>query len=251
MALRSELYQRDKILLPTALFFRRLSPPVSISRRLRRSGWKAHVFSDRQRTVDGPSRPVPEGTCSRRRKSLQLGSQETEFSTVPTLANGPSSPPRCCSGAIGCPKGASPGDADLSTTRRGIAYDRAKVTPESLRASQVARPCKSRQCPDSREGSNDSTPDVIPRTASQIQAEPDEVACFEALLWRYTDKHFKTETEAYMHVGDLQGVLIPRFYAAVHVSTSKKNTREARQVFARVALGDTVRFGPFTLSQCG
>ncbi|SCN96787.1 uncharacterized protein FFE2_08598 [Fusarium fujikuroi] len=140
---------------------------------------KLKATSDRQRTVDGPSRPVPEGTRSRRRKSLQLGSQEAEFSTVPTLANGPSS-------------------------------------PESL--------AKSRQCPDSREGSDDSTPDVIPRTASQIRAEPDEVACFEALLWRYTDKHFKTETEAYMHVGDLQGVLIPRFYAAVRVSTSKKDT---------------------------
>ncbi|VTT76273.1 unnamed protein product [Fusarium fujikuroi] len=62
----------------------------------------------------------------------------------------------------------------------------------------------------------------------ELQAEPDEVARFEALLWRYTDKHFKTETEAYMHVGDLQGVLIPRFYAAVRVSTSKKNTREDR-----------------------
>lgn len=72
---------------------------------------------------------------------------------------------------------------------------------------------------------------MIPRTASQIRAEPDEVARFEALLWRYTDKHFKTETEAYMHVGGLQGVLIPRFYAAVRVSTSKKDTGEPDKCF--------------------
>ncbi|RKL46870.1 hypothetical protein BFJ72_g2610 [Fusarium proliferatum] len=87
-------------------------------------------------------------------------------------------------------------------------------------------PANPDSAPDSREGSEDSTPNVIPQTASQIRAEPDEVARFEALLWRYTDKHFKTETEAYMHMQDLQGVLIPRFYAAVRVSTSKKDTGE-------------------------
>ncbi|KLO83813.1 uncharacterized protein LW93_597 [Fusarium fujikuroi] len=72
----------------------------------------------------------------------------------------------------------------------------------------------------------DSTSDLLARTASQIRAEPDGVARFEALLWRYTDKHYKTETEAYMRMQDLQGVLIPRFYAAVLVATGKKNTRK-------------------------
>ncbi|VTT74605.1 unnamed protein product [Fusarium fujikuroi] len=181
----------SRSLKPTLCAYHALSSRLKL--KATRPGWKAHVFSDRQRTVDGPSRPVPEGTRSRRRKSLQLGSQEAEFSTVPTLANGPSSP-----------------ESPISLPNHFYG------TSQSL--------AKSRQCPDSREGSDDSTPDVIPRTASQIRAEPDEVACFEALLWRYTDKHFKTETEAYMHVGDLQGVLIPRFYAAVRVSTSKKDT---------------------------
>ncbi|KAF4438768.1 serine threonine- kinase fnkB [Fusarium acutatum] len=72
----------------------------------------------------------------------------------------------------------------------------------------------------------DSTADVIPRTTGHIRAEPDGLARFEALLWRFADKHFKTETEAYMRMQDLQGILIPKLYAVVRVVNSKENPRE-------------------------
>ncbi|CVK91267.1 uncharacterized protein FMAN_09410 [Fusarium mangiferae] len=72
----------------------------------------------------------------------------------------------------------------------------------------------------------DSTTNMMPRTACQIRDEPDGVARFEALLWTYTFKHFKTETEAYTRMQDLQGVLIPKFYAAVRLTTGVENTGE-------------------------
>ncbi|EWG38573.1 hypothetical protein FVEG_01763 [Fusarium verticillioides 7600] len=71
-----------------------------------------------------------------------------------------------------------------------------------------------------------STPGVIPRTASDIRDEPDGVARFEAALWRNADKAFKTETEAYTRMQDLQGVLIPKLYATVRVVTAKENKQE-------------------------
>ncbi|KAL7757396.1 hypothetical protein ACKLNR_011923 [Fusarium oxysporum f. sp. zingiberi] len=72
----------------------------------------------------------------------------------------------------------------------------------------------------------DSTPNVIPRTACHIRDEPDGIARFEAALWRDANKHFKTETEAYMRMHDLQGVLIPKLYAVVRVVTAKEDSRE-------------------------
>ncbi|KAL9566587.1 hypothetical protein ACKAV7_009502 [Fusarium commune] len=71
-----------------------------------------------------------------------------------------------------------------------------------------------------------STPDVIPRTASDIRDEPDGVARFEAALWRSANKHFKTQTEAYMRMRDHQGVLIPKLYAVLRVVTVKEDSRE-------------------------
>ncbi|KAI7762265.1 hypothetical protein LZL87_006660 [Fusarium oxysporum] len=71
-----------------------------------------------------------------------------------------------------------------------------------------------------------STPDVIPRTASDIRDEPDEVARFEAALWRSANKHFKTQTEAYMRMRYHQGVLIPKLYAVLRVVTVKEDSRE-------------------------
>jgi serine/threonine protein kinase len=70
-----------------------------------------------------------------------------------------------------------------------------------------------------------SKTDVIPRTTREIRDEPDGVARFEAELWRSAHNHFKTETEAYMRMQDLQGVLIPKLYAVVRVVT-KENSLE-------------------------
>ncbi|KAH7265499.1 uncharacterized protein BKA55DRAFT_685966 [Fusarium redolens] len=70
-----------------------------------------------------------------------------------------------------------------------------------------------------------SKTDVIPRTTREIRDEPDGVARFEAALWRSAHNHFKTETEAYMRMQDLQGVLIPKLYAVVRVVT-KENSLE-------------------------
>ncbi|KAF5590041.1 serine threonine kinase fnkB [Fusarium pseudoanthophilum] len=72
----------------------------------------------------------------------------------------------------------------------------------------------------------DEEPNVIPRTTSHIRSEPDGVARFEALLWRYANKHFNTETEAYMRMEDLQGVLIPKLYAVVRAVADKENADE-------------------------
>ncbi|KAF5621978.1 kinase-like domain protein [Fusarium sp. NRRL 52700] len=70
-----------------------------------------------------------------------------------------------------------------------------------------------------------ASPDVImPRTASDIRDEPDGVARFEAALWRNANNGFKTETEAYTRMRDLQGVLIPKLYAVVRLVTAKDNT---------------------------
>ncbi|KAF5966167.1 hypothetical protein FBULB1_11796 [Fusarium bulbicola] len=72
-----------------------------------------------------------------------------------------------------------------------------------------------------------SSPDVtVPRYASQLRDEPDGVAKFEAALWRNANNGFKTETEAYTRMQDLQGVLIPKLYAVVHVVTAKENTQQ-------------------------
>ncbi|KAG9499666.1 hypothetical protein J7337_008125 [Fusarium musae] len=71
-----------------------------------------------------------------------------------------------------------------------------------------------------------STPGVIPRIAIDIRDELDGVARFEAALWRNADKAFKTETEVYTRMQDLQGVLIPKLYATVRVVTAKENKQE-------------------------
>ncbi|KAF4495573.1 kinase-like domain [Fusarium agapanthi] len=72
----------------------------------------------------------------------------------------------------------------------------------------------------------DKTVDLIPRTTSYIREGPDGVARFEALIWRYADKHFKTETEAYTRMQDLQGVHIPKLYAVVRVVPDEENTQD-------------------------
>ncbi|KAF5019466.1 hypothetical protein F66182_8526 [Fusarium sp. NRRL 66182] len=59
--------------------------------------------------------------------------------------------------------------------------------------------------------------DCIPRNTSEIRQEPDGTAIFEAALWRKADKQFKTETEIYDRLQDLQGVMIPRLYAVIHL----------------------------------
>ncbi|KAG5793002.1 hypothetical protein H9Q69_007921 [Fusarium xylarioides] len=71
-----------------------------------------------------------------------------------------------------------------------------------------------------------STPGVIPRCTSDFRDEPDGVARFEAALCRNADMGFKTETEAYTRMQDLQGVLVPKLYATVRVVTAKENTQE-------------------------
>ncbi|KAF9768006.1 hypothetical protein IL306_014752 [Fusarium sp. DS 682] len=68
--------------------------------------------------------------------------------------------------------------------------------------------------------------DQIPRTASELRDEPDGAAKFEAALWRHADKHFKTETEAYMSMHDLQGVFIPRLYAVVRFTADNESLRD-------------------------
>ncbi|KAF5666420.1 kinase-like domain-containing protein [Fusarium circinatum] len=72
-----------------------------------------------------------------------------------------------------------------------------------------------------------SSPDVIvPRTASDLRDEPDGVARFEAALWRNANNAFKTESEAYTRMQDLQGALIPKLYAVVRVVIAKENNTQ-------------------------
>ncbi|KAF4958465.1 hypothetical protein FGADI_2387 [Fusarium gaditjirri] len=73
----------------------------------------------------------------------------------------------------------------------------------------------------------ESAADVIPRTMSDIRNGPDGVARFEAALWRLAHKHYRTESEAYARMQDLQGVLIPKLYAVVRLVTPGETTRVA------------------------
>ncbi|KAF9784166.1 hypothetical protein IL306_008275 [Fusarium sp. DS 682] len=61
-----------------------------------------------------------------------------------------------------------------------------------------------------------------PRTASELRDEADGVTKFEAALWRFANKDFKTETEAYTRLQDLQGVSIPKLYAVMRLLTGSK-----------------------------
>ncbi|KAF5611237.1 serine threonine kinase fnkB [Fusarium subglutinans] len=73
----------------------------------------------------------------------------------------------------------------------------------------------------------DETSDLVPRTTSCIREGPDGVARFEALIWRYADKHFKTEAEAYNRMQDLQGVHIPKLHVVVRLVPDEENTLDS------------------------
>lgn len=47
------------------------------------------------------------------------------------------------------------------------------------------------------------------RTASQIRGDTDGTAKFEAALWRNANEHCKNEVQAYNHLRQVQGVLVP------------------------------------------
>ncbi|KAF5562057.1 serine threonine kinase fnkB [Fusarium napiforme] len=104
---------------------------------------------------------------------------------------------------------------------KNIPYcDKAKATYDSFLQRGATEPFL-QELDDER-----STPREIPRRGSDIRDEPDGVARFEAMLWRYAYKAFKTETEAYTRMQGLQGVLVPKPYATVRVVTARENTQE-------------------------
>ncbi|KAF5026415.1 hypothetical protein F66182_1480 [Fusarium sp. NRRL 66182] len=59
---------------------------------------------------------------------------------------------------------------------------------------------------------------LIPPTASDFYDDSaDATAKYEAALWHEANQHFHNETEAYTHLKELQGRLIPRVYAHVRL----------------------------------